>query len=279
MKKGVIVSSVILTFLSTLWACSNKSANKDQRCPALVKKAEYYNAQTANDIKEDPMGMEMNVEYVDSVYRIIQIVDENIMPTEKMKMVYGNMKQNMIAAISSSSGSERCDYQQLVDYRVTFEHLVKNKSTGDIIVRNTMTPDEIAEALEKHLTPLDELKMNVTTQKGTLPRGMEAGYTMNDISCTSEVVTIEIIVDENMKDFEEATKLKDWSRVEQAVTLADQTTGLTFWSIAVQVPAEFDFHFIGSKGKNDLHIQFSKDEVVQYNKVMERIKDQQYKKV
>ena len=82
-----------------------------------------------------------------------------------------------------------------------------------------------------------------------------------------------------MKDFEEATKLKDWSRVEQAVTLADQTTGLTFWSIAVQVPAEFDFHFIGSKGKNDLHIQFSKDEVVQYNKVMERIKDQQYKKV
>lgn len=277
MKKGFVVSLAILALLSILCACSNKSTKMDGRCPALVEKAEYYNAKAANGTKEGPMGMKMSVEYIDSVYRIIQIVDESIIPAEKIKMFYGNMKQNMIAGISSSSGSERRDYQQMVDYRVTFEHVVKSKSTGDVIVRNTMTPDEIAEALEKQLTPLDELKMNVTTQKGTLPRGMEAGYTMNDISCSYGVVNIEIIVDENMKDFDEATKLKAWSKAEQAVTLADQTTGLTFWSVAAQVPAEFDFHFIGSKGKNDLHILFSKDEVVQFNEVMERIKDQQYK--
>ena len=277
MKKGFVVLSVILTFLSILFACNNKSTNRDQRCPALVEKAKYYNAQTANGTKEGPMGMRMSVEYVDSVYRIIQIVDESIIPTEKIKMFLGNMKQNMIVGISSSSGSERHDYQQMVDYHVTFEHVVKSKNTGSVIVRNTMTPNEIAEALEKQLTPLDELKMNVTTQKGTLPRGMEAGYTMNDISCTDGVVNIEIIVDENMKDFDEATKLKAWSKAEQAVTLADQTTGLTFWSVAAQVPAEFDFHFIGSKRENELHIRFSKDEVVEYNEVMERIKDQQYK--
>lgn len=277
MKKGIIVSSIILTFLSILCACSNRSANKDRRCPSLVEKAEYYNAQTANGTKDGPMGMRMSVEYVDSVYRIIQIVDENIIPADKIKMFYGNMKQDMIAGISSSSDSERHNYQQMVDYRVTLEHVVKSKSTGNIIVRNTMTPYEIAEALEKQLTPLDELKMNITTQKGTLPRGMEAGYTMNDISCKDGVVNIEIIVDESMKDFDEATKLKAWSKAEQAVTLADQTTGLTFWSVAVQVPAEFDFHFIGSNGKKDLHIRFSKDEVVQCNEVMKRIKDQQYK--
>ena len=268
MKRGVIVSVAILTLLSILCACSYKKAITDKRCPALVEKAEYYNAQTANGTKEGPMGMRMSVEYVDSVYRIIQIVDESIIPTEKIKMFLGNMKQNMIVGISSSSGSERRDYQQMVDYCVTFEHVVKSKSTGNVIVHNTMTPDEIADALEKQLTPLDELKMNVTTQKGTLPREMEAGYTMNSISCSDGVVNIEIIVDENMKDFDEATKLKAWSKAEQAVTLADLTTGLTFWSVAAQVPAEFDFHFIGSIGKNDLHIRFSKDEVVQYNEVM-----------
>lgn len=104
---------------------------------------------------------------------------------------------------------------------------------------------------------------------------MEVGYTMNDISCTGEVVNIEIIVDESMKDFSEATNFKAWSSLDQAVTLADQTTGLTFWSIAAQVPAEFEFHFLGSKGKNDLYIRFSKEEVVQYNKVMDRIKNKQ----
>lgn len=276
MKKGFIVSSVIITFLSVLYACNNTSTNRDRRCPALVEKAEYYNGQTAHGTKEGPMGMRMSVEYVDSVYRIIQIVDESIIPTEKIKMFLGNMKQNMIVGISSSSGSERRDYQQMVDYRVTFEHIVKSKNTGNVIVRNTMTPDEIAEALERQLTPLDELKMNVTTQKGTLPRVMETGYTMNDISCKDEVVNIEIIVDESMKNFDEATKLKAWSKAEQAVTLADQTTGLTFWSVAAQVPVEFDFHFVGSKGNNDLHLRFSKDEVLEYNRVLEKIKDQKY---
>ncbi|WP_444297474.1 hypothetical protein [Leyella stercorea] len=95
MKKRLIVSFVILTFLSILCACRNKSANntiKDNRCPALVEKAEYFNAQNANGIKEGPMGMKMSVEYVDSVYRIIQIIDENIMPNEMIKMFYGNMK-------------------------------------------------------------------------------------------------------------------------------------------------------------------------------------------
>ena len=277
MKKGFIVSTAILALLSMLCACNNRSTNKDRRCPALVEKAKYNNAKVANGTKEGPMGIRMSIEYVDSVYRIVQIVDENIIPAEKIKKFYGNMKQNMIAGISSSSGSERRDYKQMVDYRVTLEHVVKSKSTGDVIVCNAITPDEISEALEKQLTPLDELKMNVNTQKGTLPRGMEAGYTMNDISCSDGVVNIEIIVDEKMKDFDEATKLKAWSKAEQAVTLADQTTGLTFWSIAAQIPAEFDFHFVGSKGYNDLHIRFSKDEVVKFNEVMNKIKEQQYK--
>ena len=107
MKKGFVVSLAILALLSILCACSNKSTKMDGRCPALVEKAEYYNAKAANGTKEGPMGMKMSVEYIDSVYRIIQIVDESIIPAEKIKMFYGNMKQNMIAGISSSSGSEK----------------------------------------------------------------------------------------------------------------------------------------------------------------------------
>lgn len=247
----------------------------DCRCPLLVEKAKYYNAKVANGANKGPMGMEMSVEYIDTVYRIIQVVDENVIPIEKLKMFYGNQKLNMIASLSSATGQERNDYQQMVNYRVTFEHVVKSKNTGDVIVQTTMTPDEIANALSHKMSHMDELKMNVTTLKGTLPRGMEAGYTMNDISCSNGVVNIEIIVDEKMTDFDEATNLKTWSKAEQAVTLADQTTGLTFWSVAAQVPAEFDFHFVGSKGNNDLHIRFSKDEVVEFNEVMERIKNQQ----
>lgn len=271
--RTIIVLVVAVLFCS----CSNKSTNRDRRCPELVEKAEYFNAQTANGTKDGPMGMRLSVEYVDSAYRIIQIVDENIIPAEKIKMFLGNMKHNMIAGISSSSGLERHNYQQMVDYCVTFEHVVKSKNTNNVIVRNTVTPNEIAKALEKRLTRLDELQMFVTTQKGTLPRRMEAGCTIDNISCTNGVVCIEIIVDESMKEFDEVSKLKAWSRAEQAVMLADLTTGLTFWSIAAQVPTEFDFHFIGSKSKNDLHIRFSKDEVVKYNEVMEKIKDQQLK--
>ncbi len=92
--RTIIFLAVAVLFCS----CSSKSTNKDRRCPALVEKAEYYNAQTANGTKEGPMGMKTSVEYVDSVYRIIQIVDENIIPTEKIKMFLGNMKQNMIAS-------------------------------------------------------------------------------------------------------------------------------------------------------------------------------------
>lgn len=275
MTKLSRITFVICTLTTAMCACGSKSSKMDRRCPMLVEKAEYYNAKVANGANEGPMGMKMSVEYIDTVYRIIQVVDENVIPIEKLKMFYGNQKLNMIASLSSATGQERNDYQQMVNYRVTFEHVVKSKNTGDVIVQTTMTPDEIANALSHKMSHMDELKMNVTTLKGTLPRGMEAGYTMNDISCSNGVVNIEIIVDEKMTDFDEATKLKTWSKAEQAVTLADQTTGLTFWSVAAQVPAEFDFHFVGSKGNNDLHIRFSKDEVVEFNEVMERIKNQQ----
>ena len=266
----------ILILAAYLCACSNKNTSKDSRCPVLVEKAESFNAQTANGTKEGPMGIKMSVEYVDTVYRVIQIVDENLIPAEKIKMFLGNMKQNMVASVSSSSGSERYTFQQMVDYRVTFEHIVKSKGSGNVICRNIMTPEDIAEALEKQLTPLDELKTNVDMQKGTLPRVIEAGYTMTDISCPDDIVQITILIDENQKEFDEATKIRTWSKAEQAVTLADLTTGLTFWSVAAQVPAKFDFHYVGSKGKNELHIKFSTNEVVEYNKVMDRIKEQLY---
>ncbi len=275
MKTNFKLSSIALTLLAIISSCNGgKLKYSDTRCPALIEKAEYYKSKATNGYVEGPNGMMMSVEYIDTVYRIIQVIDEKIIPVEKANMFLGNMKQNMMATVSSSSGSERSDFQEMVDYRVTFEHIVKSKNTGRIIVRNTMTPDEIAEALEKRLTPQDELQMYVKTQKGTLPRIIEEGYTMKDISSSDGVVNIVILISEDKKEFDEATKLKTWPKAEQAITLADLTTGLTFWSIAAQVPAEFDFHFIGSKGKNELHIMFSKNEVVEYNDLMNLIKVQ-----
>lgn len=277
MTKNIKTVTITLAVSAMLLSCGSRKAKTDTRCPMLVEKADYYNAKVANGENEGPMGMKMSVEYVDTVYRIIQIVDENIIPAEKLKLFYGNQKGNMAAMLSSATGKEKSEYQQMVDYRVTFEHVVKSKNTGEVIVRTTMTPDEIAEALLHHLTKLDEVKMQVATAQRTLPREMEAGYTMNNISCTDAVINIDIIVDEDMKDFDEATKLRTWPRAEQAVTLGDLTVGLTFWGVAAQVPIGFDFHFIGSTGNNELNISFSKDEVVAYNEVMNRIKDQQFK--
>lgn len=270
--------SVVVCTMLLLCSCNSRNSTVvDTRCPELVEKAEYYNAKVANGSKEGPMGMKMSVEYVDSVYRIIQIVDESLIPIEKVKLFYGNMRPNMVASLSSSSGKERDDYQKMVDYRVTFEHVVKSKSTGDVIIKTTFTPDEIADALSHEMTRLDELKMNVASAKNTLPREMESGYIMKDISCTDEVVNIEIEVDESLKDFDDATKIRQWAKVDQAVTLADLTTGLTFHHVVSNVPIGINYHFVGSNGNNELIISFSADEVVKFNEVMERIKDQQYK--
>ena len=270
--------SVVVCTMLLLCSCNSRNSTVvDTRCPELVEKAEYYNAKVANGSKEGPMGMKMSVEYVDSVYRIIQIVDESLIPIEKVKLFYGNMRPNMVASLSSSSGKERDDYQKMVDYRVTFEHVVKSKSTGDVIIKTTFTPDEIADALSHEMTRLDELKMNVASAKNTLPREMESGYIMKDISCTDEVVNIEIEVDESLKDFDDATKIRQWAKVDQAVTLADLTTGLTFYHVVSNVPIGINYHFVGSNGNNELIISFSADEVVKFNEVMERIKDQQYK--
>ena len=183
----------------------------------------------------------------------------------------------MIASLSSSKDKEREHYNLMVDYNVTFEHIVKSKQTGNILVRTIMKPNEIADALKNKLTKSDQLKISANNIKRTLPRIMETGYTMNNISCTDDVVNIEIIIDENLKSFKGATKIRNLPRSEQAVTLGDLTVGLAFWSVAAQVPMGFDFHFIGSKGNNELHIGFSKDEVVDYNEVMNKIKDQQFK--
>ena len=278
MTKNNKLSLIALATLTLISSCNGGRAKvTDTRCPELVEKAEYYNAQVANGAKDGPMGMKMSVEYVDSVYRIIQIVDESLIPIEKVKMFYGNMRPNMVASLSSSNGKEREEYLKMVDYRVTFEHVVKSKSTGDVIIKTTFTPDEIAEALSHEMTRLEELKMNVASAKNTLPREMEAGFIMKDISCTDEVVNIEIEVEERLKDFDEATKIRQWARVDQAVTLADLTTGLTFHRVASNVPIGINYHFMGSNGGNELTISFSADEVVRFNEVMERIKDQQYK--
>ena len=71
---------------------------------------------------------------------------------------------------------------------------------------------------------------------------------MKDISCSDDIVTIEIEVDEGLKDFDEATKIRQWAKVDQAVTLADLTTGLTFHAIASNVPVGINYHFVVSKG-------------------------------
>ena len=222
--------------------------------------------------------MRMNVEYVDSVYRMIQTVDESVIPSEKLKMFFGYMKSNAIAGISSAKGKERSDYQLMVDNKIWFEHIVKSKNTGKTIVCTTLSPNDIANALEKELSNLDELKMWVDNiSQNTLPREMEPGYIMKSISCTGKEVNIEILIDEKQKDFDEATIIRRWSKEQQAITLADLTTGLTFHQIASNVPIAIVYHFIGSNGKNELTISFSAEEVVRYNEVMERIKEQQYK--
>ena len=271
-KHWIFISVIVL-----LCSCNDRKTNTtDTRCPELVEKAAYYNAQYSD--KEGPMGMRMNVEYVDSVYRMIQTVDESVIPSEKLKMFFGYMKSNAIAGISSAKGKERSDYQLMVDNKIWFEHIVKSKNTGKTIVCTTLSPNDIANALEKELSNLDELKMWVNNiSQNTLPREMEPGYTMKAISCSESAVDIEIVIDEKLKDFDEATKIRQWTKPEQAVTLADLTTGLTFHQIASNVPIGINYHFIGSKGNNELTISFSADEVVKYNDVMETIKDQQYK--
>ena len=275
-KVKLLVSTTAIFVL--LCSCNSRTPQTiDSRCPELVSKAEYYNAKVANGDKDGPMGIKMRVEYVDSVYRIIQIIDEKNIPIEKVKMAYGNMKQNAISSISSATGKERNDYKLMVDYHVSFEHVVKSKSSNDVIIRTIITPEEIDEALNHELTHMDELEMWVNTTKSTLPREMETGYTIKDISCTSETVNIEIEVDESLKNFDEATKIRQWAKADQAVTLADITTGLTFHKVASNVPIGINYHFMGSNGKNELTISFSSDEVVKFNEVMERIKDQQYK--
>ena len=274
MTKSYIFSFFALAILAIICSCNGKSSKvTDTRCPELVEKAEYYNSQ----VSDGPMGMKMSVEYVDSVYRIIQIIDETQIPVEKAKMAYGNMKQNAIASISSAKGKERSDYQMMVDYHVSFEHVVKSKNTDEVIVRTIVTPEEIADALSHELTQMDELRMWAKSTKSSLPREMEAGYMMKDISCSDDVVNIEIEVDESLKDFDEATKIRQWAKVDQAVTLADLTTGLTFHAIASNVPVGINYHFVGSKGSKELTIAFSADEVVQFNEVMEKLKNQQHK--
>ena len=61
------------------------------------------------------------------------------------------------------------------------------------------------------------------------------------------------------------------------MTLADLTTGLTFHRVASNVPIGINYHFMGSNGKNELTISFTADEVIKFNEVMEKIKEQQYK--
>ena len=271
MKKESIIVIVSTICLSSLSCNGNKVNQADRRCPELVKEAENFGT------KDGPMGMSVSVEYVDSIYRIIQIVDESLVPIEKVKMFYGNMRSNMVASLSSSRGKERTEYQKMVDYRVTFEHVVKSKNTGDVIIKTTFTPDEIADALSHEMTQLEELKINVNTVKKTLPREMEAGYTITDISCDDRVVTFEIEIDESMKSFEEATIIRKWPKENQAITLFDLTTGQTFYGIVANNPVNINYHFTGSKGTKELNIGFTHEEVVKYNNLMKQILESKYK--
>jgi hypothetical protein len=159
----------------------------------------------------------------------------------------------------------------MVEYRVTFEHVVKSKNTGELIVSTIITPDEIAEALKYTLTSYDELKTNVNTIKKSLPRQMEAGYTITDISCDDGVVTFEIQIDESMKNFDEATIIRKWPKENQAITLFDLTTGQTFYGIAAKNTVKINYHFLGSKGTKELTISFTHEEVVKYNNLMKKI--------
>lgn len=264
-RSGEIVSRTFLTPYEMANAMEGMPFSS-LKCQELEKEARIQNAKS-----EGPRGMTVNVEYLDTVYRIIQTIDEDVVPTEKVLLFYGNMKPNMIASLSSSSGKERDRYNQMVDYGVTFEHVAKSKKTGDIIVRTIMAPDEISNALKHEQTRLDQLKININTIKQTLPREMEAGYTITDISIDDEVVTFEILINEGMKNFDEATVIRQWPKENQAITLFDLTTGQTFYGIAAKVPVDINYHFIGSKGKRELTISFSHDEIVKYNDLMNKI--------
>lgn len=270
-------------FLFSLLLCSCRGnsnqhgAQIDKRCPELVLKAEINNKRTANGTKEGPKGISARIEYEDTVYRIIQVVNETIIPVDRIKMAYENIKQDMIADISSSTGSERKEFEQAVKYRVTFEHIVISKGTGNVITRSILKPDEIAEALKKQMTPSEELEVYVATLRSKLPREIEPGYMMTDINYNERMVDVKIVVDENRLDFNQATQIGRWSKELQALTLADLTTGFSFWSKLAEAYGGISFYYIGSKGYNYLPVVFSENEVGEYNKLMNKVKQQQFR--
>lgn len=269
-KSGDIISRTILTPYEILNALDGVPFSS-LRCVELEKEAKVQNEKL-----ESIRGMPANVEYSGNIYRITQTVDENIFPKQKVLMSYSNEKSNMIASLSSSKDKEREHYNQMVDYCVTFEHVVKSKQTGDIIVRTILTPNEMADALKHKLTNFDQLKVSVSSVKQTLPREMEVGYKITDLLLDEKKVTFEILIDEGFKNFDEAIIIRQWPKENQAITLFDLTTGQTFYGIAAKVPVDINYHFIGSGGKNEFTISFSHDEVVKYNyqmiKLLENLK-------
>lgn len=269
-KSGDIISRTILTPYEILNALDGVPFSS-LRCVELEKEAKVQNEKL-----ESIKGMTANVEYSGNIYRITQTVDENIFPKQKVLMSYSNEKSNMIASLSSSKDKEREHYNQMVDYCVTFEHVVKSKQTGDIIVRTILTPNEMADALKHKLTNFDQLKVSVSSVKQTLPREMEVGYKITDLLLDEKKVTFEILIDEGFKNFDEAIIIRQWPKENQAITLFDLTTGQTFYGIAAKVPVDINYHFIGSGGKNEFTISFSHDEVVKYNyqmiKLLENLK-------